>query len=73
MDPATILERLIATGYIEVGYEKIRRDVLAGLAMQGLLASDTENDWPVDELVDWSVKHADALIDELDKENEHGD
>lgn len=38
---------------------------MAAMAMQGILASDTGNNYPEAHIVDWSVSIADALIEKL--------
>jgi len=45
-----------------------KRELLAAMAMQGILASDTENQHNNKNVVGWSVEAADALLAELAKE-----
>lgn len=45
-----------------------KREYFAGLAMQGLLASDGKRECEEDTVASWSVQQADALIAELNKE-----
>lgn len=44
------------------------REHYAGLAMQGIL-SNTNHQWPLEDVVKYSVEYADALIDQLNKES----
>ena len=44
-----------------------KREYFAGLAMQGILASDTSGSVKMDICVKISVEHADALLAELEK------
>lgn len=48
-----------------------RRDLLAGMALQGLIARTSSTDWgdcpAFEQFAEWSVNSADALIAELDK------
>lgn len=46
-----------------------KREYFAGLAMQGIVASTTNEDAASEEKVaKWAVQHADALLAELEKE-----
>ena len=44
-----------------------KRELFAAMAMQGLCASLNEGSWSYEQLSEYSVKHADALIKELNK------
>lgn len=48
------------------------REHYAGLAMQGLLASDTNNMWSYIEVAKMAVTQADLLIEQLNKDKEDG-
>lgn len=45
------------------------REWLAGLAMQGLLASDANLDHQSAQIAVWAVRQAEDVIDELEKTN----
>ena len=49
------------------GEPETRRERLAGMAMAGLLAGMPEEGEDIDIVARWAVRHADALIAELDK------
>jgi len=44
-----------------------KREYFAGLAMQGILASDIKKEMSLSVVYEWAVKNADALLQELDK------
>jgi len=44
-----------------------KREHFAGLAMQGILASDIKKEMSLKNIYEWSVKNADALLKELEK------
>lgn len=47
--------------------EKNFRAELAARAMQGILAGRNGQGWSADQLAEWSLKYADALMEELNK------
>lgn len=51
------------------GYQGLtKRELFAGMAMQGLLAKHGEDDYPAETLSQYARKHADALLAELAKD-----
>jgi hypothetical protein len=55
-------------GYSQYGLTK--REYFAAMSMQGLLANSAIDDWTIIECAKYSVKHADALLEELAKTND---
>ena len=47
-----------------------KRTMIAAMAMQGILASDTRQDFDYEEIAVFSVMQADALIKELEKDED---
>jgi len=44
-----------------------KREHFAGLAMQGILASDIKKEMSLKQVYEWAVRNADALLKELDQ------
>lgn len=52
----------------EVAYQGLtKREAFAMAAMQGCLASDREQALTQGQVVDWSIRLADAMLEELEK------